>query len=72
MLSWSTSFFRRFGPGILAGTGPATIVGSLRASFLDWLCLDARIRLVTGDDLLIYFAFQAALDVAQHIVFIDN
>ena len=70
MLPWSAAFLRRFRPGVFARTGPATTGGSLRASSLDWLCLDTRIRFVTGDDFLIYFGFEQLLDIAQQIVFI--
>lgn len=71
-LSWSAAFIRRLGPGILARTGATTTGGSLCTSSLDWLCLDAGIRLETGDDFLIYIAFQHAFDVAQQIVFVDT
>ncbi len=71
-LSWSAAFFRRFGPGILAGTGSAATTGSLRTSSPDWFCLYARIRLVSRNDFPFYFAFQELLDVAQQIVFLDT
>ena len=45
-------------------------ISSLRATFRDWFCLDARIRFVAGDDLLIDLAFEQALDVKEEPVLV--